>query len=70
MDFGELLRQVGLWPAAVIVLAMAYDKIRREQVADLKARVAALEDDARNALKAKDAELAEYRRLLQERPRR
>jgi hypothetical protein len=67
MDFNELIKSVGLWPAAVLALGYWVDRIRREQIADLRRRVTDLETEAREALKAKDSELSEMRRLVLER---
>lgn len=67
MDFNELVRTVGLWPALVFVLGWQIDRIRREQIADLRRRVETLETEAHKAIEAKNAELAELRRIAMER---
>lgn len=78
MDFQELLKTVGLWPALVIMLAYWIDRIRREQLASLSAtiddkdaEIKELRDEARQTVDAKNEELKELRRIaLETRPRR
>lgn len=68
MDFPTLLQTVGLWPALVLLLGWWIDKIRREQLADRDKqleesdhKIAELEAEARKAVEAKNAELAEWK---------
>lgn len=62
MDLSQLIDQVGLWPALVLVLVWQVDKIRKEQIAERDARIKTLDDEARRTVAAKDAELAEWKR--------
>lgn len=63
MDINQLIGTVGLWPAITLMLAWWIDRIRREQLAERDRRIAALEDEAKRSLAAKDAELAEWKKL-------
>lgn len=80
MDFTELIKTVGLWPAIVLVLGWWIDRIRREQIARCEAGAAKREaellaenkeyrDEARKTVEAKNGELAELRRIAMERAR-
>lgn len=73
MDINELVRTVGLWPALVLVLGWWVDRLRREQIAyrdkqiDRQvAEIKELRDEARKTVEAKNAELAELRRIALE----
>jgi hypothetical protein len=67
MDFNELVRTIGLWPALVVILAWWIDRIRREQIADLRRRVETLETEAHKTIEAKNLELDQLRRIAMER---
>ena len=64
MDFDTLVRNVGLWPALVVLLGWWVDKLRREQIAyrdrviEAKEReIADLRGEAHKTVEAKNAEL-------------
>jgi hypothetical protein len=76
MDFSTLLQTVGLWPALVLLLGWWIDKIRREQLADRDKQlldrdrtIDELEAEARKAVEAKNAELAEWKQRALDRRR-
>lgn len=73
MDFNELVKTYGAWPALVLLLAWWVDRLRREQIAyrdeviaDREAEITELRDEAHKAIEAKNAELGELRRIIYE----
>lgn len=70
MDLRDLIDTVGLWPALVLLLGWWVDKIRREQIGELKARNETLEEEAKRAVEAKDRELDEWKQRALEARRR
>jgi uncharacterized protein YpmB len=66
MDPAQLIAAIGaLWLAIQGLSALVYRELKA-QVAECKARNATLEADAKAAVQAKDAEIAEWKRLLLE----